>query len=657
MTHACNTIVGRIIMDSVKQIKPASPLFSPIRISTLTIKNRIIMPAMILNYPFEGYDIGEEWTRFYHRRAVGGTGLIIAGACHVDQIGKMDPYQIGADRDEWLPALEKIARSIKEGGAVPALQLNHAGRYSKKAITGMDPVAPSAIPSRYTKELPRELSETEVETIVHAFGAAARRAKIAGFEAVELLGATGYLISQFLSPLTNQRNDRFGGTEEKRRKFVREVIAAIKEAVGDDFPLIFRQSSTDNIPGGMDANDQLNLSKALKQWGVHLINVTAGWHDAPVHQIGPSVPHGHYIPYATRIKETVGLPVSCAMRITEPEMARQVINEGRLDMVTMARALIADPDWPRKTQAGEDESIRKCICCCNCFDQAFAKKQIECSVNAMLGGETYGPAEKAKRILVVGGGPAGMEAARILARRGHRVTIQEKDGRLGGLLLIGSKPPHKSEVINLIRFLIHELKTLNIPVVNGVDFDSLADHFDGVILAAGAKEKTLTIKGMESIPTFMSTQVLDDLAILENPVIIVGAGLVGCETAEYLDAKNYDVSIVEIQSKPLPDMGVSLRWPLLQRLKKSGIEIHTASSIREIVGKEAIIASGDKTFTKKVGSLIFAVGFSAENGLRAAIQASGLPFCVIGDQKAPRRIKDAIQEGHLAATAWMAEWE
>ncbi len=644
-------------MFSEKTDMATSKLFTPIQISGLTVKNRIIMPAMILNYPFERYDIGDDWTRFYYQRAVGGTGLIIAGACHVDPAGRMDANQVGADRDEWMPALEKIARAIKDGGAVPALQLNHAGRYSKKKITGMEPVAPTAIPSRYTKEVPRELTEMEIEAVIESFAAAALRARRAGFEAVELLGATGYLISQFLSPLTNQRNDRFGGSEEGRRTFVKEIIAAVKASVGSDFPLIFRQSSTDNIPGGMDADDQLKLSTCLKAWGVHLLNVTAGWHDAPVHQIGPSVDQGHYIPYATRIRQEVGLPVSCAMRITEPDIARQAIDEDRLDMVTIARALIADPEWPNKARAGNDAAIRKCICCCNCFDQAFAKKQIECSINPVLGGETLGPAKTVRRMLVMGGGPAGMEAARILARRGHRVTLVEKTKRLGGRLVIGSKPPHKAEVNNLIRYLAYELETLAVPIVNTIDFDTIAEQFDGVILAAGAKEKTLSIPGMETVPVFLSTEVLDDRADLKDPVIIVGAGLVGCETAEYLHSKNFNVSIVELQAKSLPDMGASLRWPLLQRLKKAGIDIYTGSTISDIADGMAIVSSGEKRSSLPVGSLVLAVGFAAENGLEAAIEKAGLPYCVIGDQKAPRRIKDAIREGHLAATAWMAEWE
>ncbi len=634
-----------------------SKLFSPIEISGLTIKNRVVMPALILNYPFEGYDIGPEWTRFYHRRAQGGTGMIIVGAVFVDQAGKMDPYQLGADRDEWIPSLSKVAQSIKDGGGVPAIQLNHAGRYSKKKITGVDSVAPSELISRYTKEKPRILTTEEVEDVFQSFADAAVRGKAAGFEAIELLGATGYLISQFLSPLTNHRTDRFGGSEENRWSFAKELITAVKKAIGDDFPLIFRQSSTDNMKGGMDDKDQLRFSKKLEEWGVHLLNVTAGWHDSPIHQIGPSVPHGHYIPYATRIKETVNIPVSCAMRITDPKQAREVIDDGKLDMVTMGRALIADPDWVNKAQAGKDDSIRYCICCCNCFDRAFAKQSVECSINAATDDDTLEPAAVSKRVLVIGAGPAGMEAARVLSKRGHQVTILEKEGRLGGRLPTGARPPHKAEINHLVQFLSHELTEMNVPVVKTVDFETLKDNFDGVVLAAGASEKKIQINGMESVPNYFATQVIDELVTPENPVIVVGAGLVGCETAEFLREKNYDVSIVEIQAKPLPDMGASLRWPLLGRLKKAEINIYTSSSIQEIKDGEAVIQTEEGTVTLKVGSLVFAVGFAAEKRLDETLKGAGVPFCAIGDHKSPRRIRDAIHEGFWAGATWIKELE
>lgn len=632
---------------------PAADLFSPIQIHGLTVRNRIIMPAFILNYPFEGYNIGQDWLEFYQRRAEGGVGMIIVGACHVEPAGKQDEHQIGADCDEWIPALEKIAKVIKAGGAVPVLQLNHAGRYSKKKISGVDPVAPSAIASRYTKELPHELTTSEVESIIESFGDAARRAKVAGFEAVEFLGATGYLISQFLSPLTNQRTDRFGGSKEKRRTFVKEMIAAVKKQVGADFPLIFRISSTDNMPGGMDDADQRNLAVELEKWGIHLLNVTAGWHDAPIPQIAPSVPHGHFIPYAAKMKQKVTIPVSCAVRITEPEMARQVIADGTLDMVTIGRALIADPDWPKKAEAYRDELIRSCIACCNCFDRAFARDQIECSLNASLGQDPAPAIDASKHILVIGGGPAGMEAARVLAQRGYRVTLQEKREGVGGRLGTAAAPPDKSDIGKLIRYLKAQLKELQVEVITSADTPDIAGNYDGVVLATGAKERSLQITGMDKVPCYFSSQILDGEVSPQGPVLIVGAGLVGGETADFLSDKGYEVSVVELRPQPLADMGASLRWVLLGKLAKAGVKIHTSSSIQEIRDGQAIIQTPEETISIPVGCLILSVGFEADDQLLDELEESATPYCVIGDKKTPRRIKEAMHEGYWAATTWV----
>jgi len=629
-------------------------LFSPINIGGLELKNRIIMPALILNFPIRGVQVGEEWIRFYRRRAEGGVGLVIVGACHVHPAGRQDKFQIGIDHDDWLPALETIARVIKEGGAVPAVQLNHAGRYALREITGMDPVAPSPIASRYTGQTPRELTTGEVETIIEAFADAAHRAKRAGFEAVELLGATGYLISQFLSPVTNRRNDRFGGDLEGRLTFVKELIEAIKTKVGDDYPLIFRLSSKDNVPGGLDAEDQRKVARKLARWGVHLLNVTAGWHDAPVPQIVSSVPQGHFIPYAAKIREEVHIPVSCAVRITSPEFARRVIGEGRLDMVTLARALIADPDWPRKAKDGGDEAIRYCICCCHCFDRAFARTEVECSVNAALGKDDISPSEKPKRILVIGGGPAGMEASRILAMRGHRVVLQEKEAHLGGKLNIASIPPYKEEMRNLIRFHEYELRRLKIPVrFKEEDFSAAVREFDGIIIAAGAKERQITIEGMENIPCYLADDVLSGKAEPREPVIIVGAGLVGGETADFLCSKGLTVSLVEIQKKPFADMGVSGRWVLMERLKRRGVTIYTSSEILKVKKGEVVVKTPEGELILAAGCLVVAIGFEVDHDLVETVSRLGIPYCVIGDSRKPRRIKDGVHEGYWAATTWV----
>ncbi|MCP4757331.1 MAG: FAD-dependent oxidoreductase [Proteobacteria bacterium] len=644
-------------MEQSKSSGRKPDLFSPIKVGGLEIRNRIIMPALVLNFPIRNNDIGEDWLRFYRRRAEGGVGLIIVGACYVQPEGQQDENQLGLDHDGWLPTLEKIARVIKDGGAVPAAQLNHAGRYSLKKVTGRDPVAPSALASRYTKQVPRELETQEVEQTIEAFADAALRARKTGFEAVELLGATGYLISQFLSPITNQRKDRFGGDFRDRLTFVKELIARIKETAGPEFPIIFRLSSKDSIPGGLDAGDQRELAKKLAAWGVGLINVTAGWHDSAEHQIGPSVPHGRFVSYASKIKQEIDIPVSCAVRITSPEFANDLITQRQLDMVTLGRALIADPDWPRKAESGKPETIRKCVCCCHCFDIAFSRSQIECTANAALGKEDYLPVRNPKRILVVGGGPAGMEAARILAQRGHDVVLEEKSEKLGGQLKIASVPPNKSELFQLVEYQSNELKRLGVEIRTGTPFNGKVDGFDGIIAAVGAKEKQLAIPGRENIVCCSANQVLSGCVEPQEPVVIVGAGLIGGETADFLCSQGKKVSLVEVQKKPLPDMGPTLRWVLLGRLKKGGVEIHTSSEITEIQKDRVSINSPNGEVTLPAKSLIFAVGLESSSKLVDEIKTAGIPYCTIGDNKEPRRIKDAIHEGYWAATSWVDSLE
>jgi 2,4-dienoyl-CoA reductase (NADPH2) len=631
-------------------------LSSPIMIGNVKVKNRIIMPAFILNFPIHGFKVSDEWKQFYLRRAEGGVGLMIVGACHVHPAGRQDEFQIGADHDDWLPQLEEIAGLIKKGGAVPALQLNHAGRYSLRKVTGMDPVAPSAIASRYTKETPRELTTGEVEEVIESFSDAAVRARNAGFEAVELLGATGYLISQFLSAVTNQRTDRFGGEFEDRLTFVKELVLGIKEKAGEDYPVIFRLSSKDNIPGGLEAEDQLQVAVKLAEWGVQLMNVTAGWHDAAVHQIGPSVPHGNFIPYAAKIKEAIDIPVSCAMRITTPELAESAVSDGRLDMVTLGRAIIADPDWANKALDGDYDAIRYCICCCHCFDVAFSRSQTECSVNAELGKERLQKAKAAKKILVIGGGPAGMEAARVLALRGHSVALHEKGSSLGGKLGIASAPPDKDEIAKLSDFQQYDLNRLGVTIKLNEDSKEF-DGYDGIIVATGGKERTISIKGMDAIPVYPAGQILSGSVEPKDPVIIVGAGIVGGETAAYLSAKGHTVSLVEILDRPLMDMGPSLRWVLLGRLKKAGVNIYTSSTVSEVSRDGVVVQTQDGEKTLEAGALVIAVGYEPDAGLIDELKKTDIPFCVIGDSRSPRRIKDAVHEGFWAATDWVDELE
>lgn len=649
--------------------RPKPGLFSPIRFGNVEIKNRIIMPAMILNYHLKGFELKEEWYRFYERAARGGAGLICCGATYTEMAGKQDEHQLGADTDEWLPALTRIADTIRENGAKSSLQLNHAGRYSWESVTGSHPVAPSPIYTRYTKLVPRGLTLEEIEVVIENFANAALRAKKAGFDAVELLGATGYLISQFLSPLTNERTDKYGGDFDKRLTFVRELVQTIKAKTGDDYPLMFRISSTDNMEGGLDADDERRVAVKLVEWGVDMLNVTAGWHDSPVHQIGPSVPHGAYVPLAAKIKAEVDVPVSCAFRITGPELARELIETGQLDMVTMARALLADPEWPNKAKADQDRAIRRCVACCHCFDMAFKRDVMECAVNPELGRKPLQKTDRPRNILVVGAGAAGCEAARVLALRGHKVTVVEKCDRLGGKLELAAAAPHKDEFLNLINYFEYELENLGVKLLLNTGFSDIdTSGFDGIVVSTGSRERRIPIRGEESIQTYMASEVLLKKVKPEGPVVILGAGLVGGETADLLIENDIEVSLVDLVSKPFTDMGATLKWVMTGRLRKAGVRMFMESTISEvhdgivvvkhdttadIENGEVIINSADRQTKIPAKSLIFAVGYVSESNVNAKIKSTGLPYYQVGDAVRSRNLRDAIEEGYVAGTEWV----
>ena len=644
-------------------------LFSPIHIGKMEVKNRVIMPAMILNYHINGYTLAEEWYEFYARAARGGAGLICCGATYTEMAGKQDEHQLGADTDEWLPAMTRIADTIRENGAKSCLQLNHAGRYSWESVTGSHPVAPSPIYTNYTKLVPRELTIEEIEVVIENFASAALRAKKAGFDAVELLGATGYLISQFLSPLTNERTDKYGGDFSQRLTFVRELVHAIKAKTGNDYPLMFRISSTDNMVGGLDADDERRVAVKLAEWGVDMLNVTAGWHDSPVHQIGPSVPHGHYVPLAAKIKAVVDVPVSCAFRITGPEHARELIETGQLDMVTMARALLADPEWPNKARAGQDRAIRRCVACCHCFDMAFKRDVMECAINPELGKKPLGKSNNPKNVLVVGGGAAGCEAARVLALRGHKVTLIEKSNRLGGKLDLAAAAPHKEEFLNLIDYFEFEMPNLGVKVLKNTCFSDIdVSGFDAAVVSTGSRERRLTVRGEENIKTYMASEVLLKKVKPEGPVVIFGGGLVGGETADLLIEDNIEVSIVDMLPKPFTDMGATLKWVMTGRLRKAGVKLYMESTILEVHNGNVIIRhettadienggviihSDDRQTRIPAKSLIFAVGYNSETDVINEIKAAGLPYYQIGDARRSRNLRHSTVEGYMAGTEWV----
>src|SRR5512145_2346353 len=429
--------------------KPAEKdiLFSPVTINKMVVPNRILMPAMHLNMVTTPY-INDRIIAFYAARARGGAGALIAGYAGVNE--SSGGGVIGAYADDFIDGLSHLREAMQLGGGKAGLQLNHAGRYAHSIMMeGRQAVAPSAVFSNFTRETPRALELEEVKQTIRDFADAAVRTKKAGFDFVEILSVTCYLISQFLSELTNQRDDEYGGSWENRMRFGLEIAAAVRNAVGSDYPVMWRINGNDLMTGGIGRVRLQEYTALIVKNGADAISVNVGWHEARVPQLVTEVPRAAYAYLARGIKECVDVPVIARHRINDPQTAREMIEDDLCDMVAMGRPLIADPDLPKKTAENRENEIIHCIACAQgCFDHLFVVQAVECLCNPEAGHEltaVSGKTDTPKKILVCGGGPAGMSAAAAAARRGHDVVIYEKSGQLGGQLMIAGAPPGREE--------------------------------------------------------------------------------------------------------------------------------------------------------------------------------------------------------------------
>ncbi|MDD5448117.1 MAG: FAD-dependent oxidoreductase [Actinomycetota bacterium] len=634
-------------------------IFEPVTIGSVKVKNKIIMPAMHIGMA-EGGFLTEQFMGFYEERAAAnpGPGLIIIGGCYVEKRGMGAPNFVGLDDDKFIGGLRKFTSVVHASGTLTAAQLYHGGRYCHSQVIGEQAVSASAVPSRFTGETPRALTEEEINQTEENFAAAARRAKEAGFDAVELISSAGYLINQFLSPLTNKRTDRYGGDIHGRMTFLLETIRAVRGAVGEDFPLILRLSGSDFMEGGHTLRESKVVAREAEKAGVNLINVTGGWHEARVPQITMNVPRGAYVYLAEGIKEAVeGIPVACCNRINDPCIAREVLEEGRSDMVSMGRAFIADPLFLRKTYEGRSEDIRKCIACNQgCFDHVFMLKPITCLVNPRVGREKetkLEPAAKRKTVMVAGGGVAGMEASWVAAHRGHRVSLHESSSELGGQVLLASAPPGREEFGELVRYLKRQVgkksvetkteSTVTIELIEGVKPDVL-------ILATGARQIVPAIPGIDSPEVLYAWDVLAGKAETGEKVLMVGGGAVGVETAMFLAERGKKVRVLEMTDRCASDVGLSTRWTILQDARRLGVEMFTNCTVKAIKKGNiiALVEGEEKEF--KGDTVVVAVGSKPRDELEKAIAAcSHQPQVIkIGDCSKPRKAMEAMHEGFEA---------
>jgi len=590
-------------------------LFEPIKIKHLILKNRIAMPAIHHSYTPEGF-VNERLISYYAERARGGAALITVGGCSIDLLGP-GPMMIGLHDDVYLEGLKKLAAAIKDNGALAAAQLYQAGRYTHSMMTGQEPVAPSPLASRLTREKPREMTADDIKQVINSFAQAALRANKAGFDAVEILGSAGYLICQFLSPLTNQRTDLYGGSLENRMRFGREVVERCRELVGPDYPLIIRLSGNDFMAGNNSRQETIAFAQALEECGIDCFNITGGWHESRVPQITGDLPRGVFAYLARAVKEAVNVPVIASNRINDPVVAEEILQHHLADIVNIGRALIADPYWPEKARQRNFQAIRRCIACNQgCLDMVFTFQDVHCTVNARAGRENdtvIAPAEKRKDVLIIGAGPAGMETARIAAKRGHRVTIWEKGARLGGNLHYAAIPPGKEEFTTLINYYEYALPASGVTIKLNHDASAeeiIAEKADTVVLATGTVPAKTPFPVKEGSNLVNASAILDGSLLPGKNVVVIGGGSVGCETAltvakmgtiskemacfllendaepaeqirELLTRGSRKVALVEMEKGIARDMGISTRWITVGCIRRWGIKVLDEYLVKE----------------------------------------------------------------------------
>ncbi|MGI5887277.1 MAG: FAD-dependent oxidoreductase, partial [Syntrophomonadaceae bacterium] len=656
-------------------------LFSPIKINKTEIKNRIVYPSMGVWYSMDG-KLNNRYVNYYVERAKGGAGIVTVGPVGIGEMG-LGLAGPSINSDEAIPSFAELAKAIQNYGAKAWIQLFHGGAYVKPIqIMNQQPIAPTSIFSVFSGSQTKEMTLEDIKNVQEAFVRCAERAKQAGFDGVEIIASAGYLICQFLSPLRNQRTDEYGGSFENRIRFVREIIEQMRQRLGPDYPITIRIAGNDYVPGSNTDIETQEFAKVYEKAGVDAISVTGGWHESHVPQLTMEVPRGGFAYLAQIIKNTVSIPVIASNRIPEPAMAERLLRDGCADMVNLGRVLLADPYWPAKAEAGRPEQIIPCVACLQgCMDELFQLRPVKCMVNPRSGFEGERKINKSsvpKKVMVIGAGPAGLEAACRAAEAGHQVELYEKADHIGGQLRIAGTPPHKQELWELIRYYREMLKVHGVKVFlnTEVHLEMIKNNQpDYVIAAEGAEIIVPPIEGIDGDNVFSAWEVLKNNPQLGRKVAIIGGGSVGLETAHFIAEKgtispetlyflfkhdaqtperlrellfkgNKEVTVFELMPKAGKDVGKSTKWELLQSLDKLGVNIITSAKVLTIKDNTLTFEKDGAIQTARFDNIIYATGSKSVRTLADQLATTRIPFSVIGDSVRPAKIMDAIHEAY-----------
>jgi 2,4-dienoyl-CoA reductase-like NADH-dependent reductase (Old Yellow Enzyme family)/thioredoxin reductase len=635
-------------------------LLSPIKIRSLELTNRVVMPPMGTNLGNPDGTVSEANLAYIERRARGGAGLIITEISSVHPSGSAIGNELGSYDDRFIPGLKKIVDAVHAAGSKVALQLHHAGRESLYLLQAGKAIAPSPIPSLIFRLTPREITREEIQEIIAAFGAAARRGIEAGFDAVEVHGAHGYLLTQFLSSLCNKREDEYGGSLVNRSRFIIEVLQEVRKAVGPDFPVSLRLSVEECIKDGYTFEDIRPILPNLVKAGADMLHASLGTHGSPggITSAPPEYPAGFNVWRAKKLKEAVGLPVIAVGRFSDPSSADDVIARGEADLVAFGRQFLADPDFLIKAREGRPEDIRKCIACNQgCIERLIlGEGKIRCALNPETGQEMVypqGPAVVRRKVWIVGSGPAGLTAAYEAARLGHQVTLFEKEKETGGQLRFASKSPFKDHYGKWISWLTTQAKKMgvavrtNTEVTEGMISEGTPEV---VILASGGERINPDISGIDLPHVCDAWQVLSGAVPPGKHAVVIGGGLIGMETADYLCQKGTQVTLVEVLKRSPVLKITSHGYMLHTRLKEAGCRLLFSTTLTKIEESSATaLIEGREQILSPVDQVVVAVGLKPRDGLKEILQARNIRHFIVGDALQPRRILEATEEGARAA--------
>ena len=638
-------------------------LFNPIVINGMELKNRIALAPMGSLLAYDGGMPSQRLIDHYIARVEGGCGLIMLEDTTVHHSLALCFGEIGVGAiydDSLIPGWKKLTDEIHRAGAKASIQLWHPGRQAPALGPERPPWAPSMLPCPCPncQDIPHVMSIADIEEIIGCFAQAARRMKEAGVDAIELCGTHGYLIAQFMSAYSNRRTDKYGGDLRSRMRFALEIIESCRAKVGPDFPIIFRFSADERVPGGRTIEESVAIAPWLVQSGVDCLSVSTGVYvNVEAYTAAPmAVPKGFLMHDTEEIKKAVTVPVIAVGRLNDPLIAEQFVAQGKADIVAIGRQMLADPEWANKVKSGDIEDIRWCTSCSHeCLHALMTKFIFKCQVNPELGRDremAITQAKVQKRVAVVGGGPAGMEAARVAKLRGHDVTLFEREPELGGQYRLAAIPPTKQEILPYIKYQMRQLDKAGVKiklstVATAAEIEKLKP--DAVVIATGSIPLVPKIPGIDGKNVVGARDVLTFKTITGKKVLIAGGGMVGCETADLLSSYGRKVTIVEMLPEIASDMVPGPKYHLLKRLDEQKVKIITSCTIERITADGAVVkCDGIEETISGIDTIVLAMGIVADNALAKQIEGKVKEIYVIGDAEKPGDATEAIAAGAKA---------